>query len=101
MDAAEKIWEIMRGFNSCMFVTIRSGNLRARPMAPVIVQEDGPSQGRPHRGVAKSRSRHWMESAGSALRSISSAERARQDRHSFGCQRFRRGPKMRKIDRRR
>lgn len=41
MNAAEKVWELMRGFDSCMFVTSRNGDLRARPMAPIVVPEEG------------------------------------------------------------
>jgi general stress protein 26 len=41
MNAAEKVWQMMRSFESCMFVTQRNGDLRARPMAPVVAQEEG------------------------------------------------------------
>ena len=43
------------------------------------------SQGRSDRNTAKSRSRHRVESASSTLHSISSAERARQDRQRRQC----------------
>ena len=58
-----------------------SGLLPEWNLRPVV----DASQGRSDRGAAKSRSRHRVESASSALHSISAAERARQDRQHRQC----------------
>ena len=58
-----------------------------------------PSQGRSDRGAAKSRSRHRVESASSALRPISSAERARQNRQRRQCRHRARDGGLHLVDR--